>query len=768
MKTAPRRLLSLLSTGGVPPGALAAAAILLLPLGAQAASGSWSGANGGNWNDAGNWAPGIPGATSGSTSADVATFYGVPANRTITVDAGRNVSGISFAASATNFVIGSAAGNTLTLSSGGNVTFNASASFTGITEAVNAPLFLAGAYTFANNNTMASGNILSFGGLISSNNTALAVNGAGRTIFNSNVSIGTATLTKSGAGLLEINGDLALGRLNVTSGTTVFNGANLALSAPSNNYINVDAGAVLQIASGSVTFGTVGGNAFGGNGSVLQTGGSVLVSGSALMNQVSFGGVVADYTISGGSYTMDAANSLRGLRSFTAKGNSTVTINSTLVRISENTVPAVFTIDDNASVTFANAVTLTHTGSSMATVVLNGGTMTIPGLASTASGTSKITFNGGVLRFSGNAAINSDLQVKTTEVGDDGAIFDTNGFNVTFSRALTAAGSGGLTKVGSGTLTLGAASTYTGATVVNGGELRAGVATSAFGDQSAVVMANAAGATLNLANFSQTIGSLAGGGASGGNVVLGTGTLTVGGNNANTSYAGVISGSGAVSKVGTGTLTIAGTQTYTGTTMVSVGTLIVNGQLGSGGVVVSGGKLGGNITVTGLTTIASGGTLAVGNSPGTGNFSSLNLSGAAATSVTEMQLNAGATGAGAGTTYDTINVSTALAYGGELRLVFNGAIGSDTFDLFSFGALTPGGDFGSISLYANSTLIGTLTENAGAWTGVYNLGFGSGSQSFTFTNASGDLVVAVPEPGTWLLFGLGLGVVLLRKRRVIR
>ena len=48
-----------------------------------------------------------------------------------------------------------------------------------------------------------------------------------------------------------------------------------------------------------------------------------------------------------------------------------------------------------------------------------------------------------------------------------------------------------------------------------GGTLQAGIATSAFGSNSAVTLANTAGVTLNLNNFSNTIGSLNGGGTTG-------------------------------------------------------------------------------------------------------------------------------------------------------------------------------------------------------------------------------------------------------------
>ena len=66
-------------------------------------------------------------------------------------------------------------------------------------------------------------------------------------------------------------------------------------------------------------------------------------------------------------------------------------------------------------------------------------------------------------------------------------------------------------------------------------------------------------AALDLNGNSNTVGSLAGGGATGGNVTLGAGTLTTGGNNTSTAYAGNISGGGGLIKTGSGAFTLSGT-----------------------------------------------------------------------------------------------------------------------------------------------------------------------------------------------------------------
>ena len=99
------------------------------------------------------------------------------------------------------------------------------------------------------------------------------------------------------------------------------------------------------------------------------------------------------------------------------------------------------------------------------------------------------------------------------------------------------------------------------------------------------------GATLDLNNISQTVGSLSG--VDGSSVLLGSGTLTIGGN-ASTTFSGVISGTGGIIKNGTGILTLTGNPTYTGNTVINSGGL----QLDAG--------------ITTLTTISGQGELIVG------------------------------------------------------------------------------------------------------------------------------------------------------------
>ena len=115
---------------------------------------------------------------------------------------------------------------------------------------------------------------------------------------------------------------------------------------------------------------------------------------------------------------------------------------------------------------------------------------------------------------------------------------------------------------------------------------------------------------------SLTIGSLEGDGL----VLLGSKGLVVGGNNANTTFRGLIDESGSLTKVGVGGLVLAGANTYTGGTIVQQGRLLTNNTIGSatgtGLVQVNRGSFGGNGIVTGGVTVgdgsSSGSTLAPG------------------------------------------------------------------------------------------------------------------------------------------------------------
>jgi autotransporter-associated beta strand protein len=168
---------------------------------------------------------------------------------------------------------------------------------------------------------------------------------------------------------------------------------------------------------------------------------------------------------------------------------------------------------------------------------------------------------------------------------------NTIGGNITNGTATTLA----VNKNDAGTWVLTGNNTYTGATTVNSGTLQAGVASvagvsGAFGKNSAVTMANTAGAVLALNGFNTQIGSLAGGGTTGGNVTLGTGTLTITGGT--TIYAGSISGNGGITQTG-GYVRLTGSNSYTGNTTLGGGTIYI-GNGGATGSISSSSLVTGN------------------------------------------------------------------------------------------------------------------------------------------------------------------------------
>ena len=259
-----------------------------------------------------------------------------------------------------------------------------------------------------------------------------------------------------------------------------------------------------------------------------------------------------------------------------------------------------------------------------------------------------------------------------------------SGGTLQFDSVVPISGSYGITKNGSGTLSLAGTNTYTGSTTINAGTLTISGG-SAITDNGTVILANTAGVNFNV-NASETIGTLQGGGTTGGTVNIGAGfTLTVN-QTSDQTFAGVIAGStGALTKTGANTLTLSGLNTYNGTTTISAGNLTISGgnAIADTGTVTLANTAGVGFNVSsnetiaslqgggstgGIVTVASGQTLTVaetgtqtfaGSLQGSGNFTK---SGAGTLTLNGNNTNSGAISVTAGTlTFNTFNGSSALS-----------------------------------------------------------------------------------------------------------
>ena len=586
----------------------------------------------------------------------------------------------------------------------------------------------------------------------------------GNNTYNGTSNVNAGTLAYTGASGSLGGGSFILGGGSLllnTSGTVAASGVSFTNG---NSSVTLQAG-TLQIAVGGTVSGG-GGLIF--QGGTLRAGGAFTISSGVPISIQAGGGTVdtSGGNITSGSgfgYSGNAAGVSSGTSPFTIQGGHTLTAdftnNSTwtgpVVVIGSGTTlrnnggnyaiagalnvgTGAFYDLNNSGASFgglSGAGTVLNTGGagSVKTLTITGaGVNTFSGSIAPAGGATEaantaLTINlnsGGVEIFTGNntytgvTTINAGNTLQlgnggtsgslgTGAVTDNGALVFNRTDNLTQAGAIS--GTGSLTQAGTGTLTLTGNNTYTGVTTVSAGTLQAGTATNAFGNNSAVVLANVAGAALNLNNFNQSVGSLAGGGSTGGNVTLGTGTLTVGGNNASTTYAGRLNGTGSLTQAGTGTLTLTGNNTYTGVTTVSAGTLQAgnggtSGSLGTGAVTDNGALVfnrtdnltqAGAISGTGSLTQAGTGTLTL-----TGNNT---YTGVTTVSAGTLQAGNGGTSGSLGTGAVTDN--GALVFNRTDNLTQAGAISGT-------GSLTQAGT-GTLTLTGNNTYTGVTTLAGG-------------------------------------------------------
>lgn len=224
--------------------------------------------------------------------------------------------------------------------------------------------------------------------------------------------------------------------------------------------------------------------------------------------------------------------------------------------------------------------------------------------------------------------------------------------------------------------------------------------------------------------------------------------LKIGNNNQDTTYTGVISSSNdalaGISKIGTGKLTLTGNNTYTGPTNVMQGVLEVNGSLAAGSsVLLSGGALGGTGTINGpITLAAGGGAVAPGASIGTLNGASLTWNSDDLLAGMDFELSS------VDDASDRLNLSGAFTKGSGSSFLFDfsGGLIGETYTLVQFGST----NFAVTDFGVASGIDGT---------------FDIVGNSLQFTASAANVI---PEPQSILLAAcglLGLMGIGIRKRR---
>jgi fibronectin-binding autotransporter adhesin len=497
----------------------------------------------------------------------------------------------------------------LTFGGGANIVSMANAPGTGtktiqfgtLTRQNNAVALFRGDGFGPNAGSLASRNIIKITG------TAPALIGGGGAEGTTNVSIlpwarGGSSSTSSGSSFLTYDsGTQALRLLNTT---TEFAQASAATNINTAVGANTDRNVRALIASGSAT----------------------LLSGAATVNSllVDNSGATGTATYSLGSNTLTVGS---GAVAFTFSANQDIVFGTGTLAF--GTQEAVVTTAGNGRFFTLNA---NITGSGGATFFsYNGNLLSLGGISGTGlTGTITVggSGNGGVgidqdARF-GNAANNvvhagGTLTYFSSNytsarnytllggVGNNTFDFQTQGSGQNHTISGNIDGAGTLRRIqsigGGGTaatnLTLSGNNTYTGGTIIEGSSLTA-ASNNALGTGTVTLIgANNTAASLSLTGTGVSLGGLRGtDGTVTINPTASIATLTIGSNNENTVFNGVIregSGkTGSFTKTGTGTLVLGGTNTYTGMTTVAQGRLLLavnNAIAASSPVALSGGTL---------------------------------------------------------------------------------------------------------------------------------------------------------------------------------
>ncbi len=387
--------------------------------------------------------------------------------------------------------------------------------------------------------------------------------------YNDNTYAGTTTINNNSSLQIDTNNGLGTADGTAATATTVNSGGMLSIVGP-----GIHVGNELL---------TLNGQGPSSNGAFAIEGGSSIWDGNVVLasdTSFNFVGPSDSLTING---------------VVSGSGGFTKINDGTLILTGANTYTG-FT-DVAAGTLDVESNTALGTSAS-GTTIENGAALYIHGDGLDIANES-LTLNGGT------NALSSDLGTNTWG-GPITLALDSNidieaGVNLFLTGSI--GGPAGFIKEGTGDLKLLGPNTYSGITNIDQGQIsdNAGPNYVFQNTDSGVVINTGATLDLSLSGGGDTIGSLHGTG----DVVLGSNnTLTVGSNNQDTNFAGIISDTtnGGLTKIGTGTFTMYGPNTYHGITTVNNGTLALQSSLSLGA--------GDGTPATG-TVVNSGGTLLI-------------------------------------------------------------------------------------------------------------------------------------------------------------
>ena len=290
-------------------------------------------------------------------------------------------------------------------------------------------------------------------------------------------------LTVSDGGVVAAGGVIDIGR-NGTAIALVTGSTSKITSARSLNIGNKNGGQGDLTVTDSAQVITQEGYIGRGNGAsgvvLIEDGGKWLMSGQLQVGYEGKGALTVGSTAEVGAETITVGNKSGSVGALNIKGNSLV---------------------------YADTVTIGAESGSDGTLTLNDGILET-GQIIKGEGLANLNLNGGILRATKNQTDFFENFDASLKIGSNGLIFDTQSYEVIINSGFSddAGVNAKFVKEGSGTLILKKASTYKGITEVNRGALKAG-AKSVFSESSEYKVA--AGATLDLDAFDQTLSSLA-------------------------------------------------------------------------------------------------------------------------------------------------------------------------------------------------------------------------------------------------------------------